>query len=112
MVESDMNWAHNGPLQNIFRMPLDTKPAEQVVLDIGEIVLLFEKDDEVLHYYTRQDSDVFKIMWSEETGWAMYLLDENITWMPDDGCTWLFRANRMNSQTLLVEYSGNVEVVA
>lgn len=107
-----MNWAHNGPLQGIFRMPLQTHPADQVVLDIGEIVLLFEKNGEILNYYTRQDAAVFKIIWSEETGWAMYLLDNEINWMPEDGCTWTFRANQMDNQTLLAEETGLVEVAS
>jgi hypothetical protein len=94
-----------------FYLPFDKPFSKKVILDIGDCLLTFTKNDEIIRFYTKQDdSSVFTLSYDfEESKWMMWLHDEDKSWVPEDGCEWRFICNNIANTKTIVDQAGTLE---
>jgi hypothetical protein len=94
-----------------FHLPFDKPFSKKVVLDLGEVLVTFMKDGEILNFYTNiDDNSVFILSYDFEVErWMMWLHDDNIDWIPEDGCEWRFICNNISNSSIILDEKGTLE---
>lgn len=108
-----IGWTPGTALTMWQTLPLNTPPAERVVLDYGTNVIKFTTHGRVLRYYTEQEDPEMVLCHYEGSGWMFRLIDDgDLSWIPAEGCDWEFYTTRMNSKDVLIRATGTLEVLS
>lgn len=101
------------PLWEYFYLPFDEEYSDVVFLDIGDSSLVFTHEGKVIKYYTRTDNpDKFTLSFDfEKNKWMMWIKEEDTSWIPEDGCEWIFYCNNMLNTETIAEESGRLETI-
>ena len=106
----NLNYAPGGPLQGRFPLPMYDPSTTGGFPHMLWSYILFIKDDAVIRYYTFvQDWEIFHMAYSEGQWYMTLHTEDDVDWIPADGCEWKFGATDMKNE-VLKEQEGTLEV--